>query len=264
MQFEIASLGINKGHLSWATVSSFISTCIVRNMSLFNDFSPIIDTSQCHIFHYRIKMFVFIPAPHTKYRISLRAFTKKREGPASDTLVVTTDSVPPGAPVLTNISCSEGTGDKITGDHIKVEWRRPRNSRDKIAYYELRLRPSNNVNGGGGGDRRLKVDVVNDTFKHVAYLSNLTSDAAYDLTLTAFVESAVNAGSFYRGPSSHARKVYVGKRCDPLQAFSKVPGYVLLEYNAGITAGVVGTISLLAFIVLLLLVCRFDIENLFN
>ena len=184
----------------------------------------------------------------------MRAFTKKREGPASDALVVTTDSVAPNAPKVTNISCSE------THDQIRVEWRRPDDddNNNRIAYYKLRLKavdPTSRTR-----DREIRVDVVNDTYKHVAYLSNLTTDAAYDLTLVAFVESAVNDGSFYDGPPSQPRRVFVGKRCDPLQAFSKVPGgapgYKVLEYNAGILAGVIGTASILVFIMLMLLVCR--------
>ena len=61
-----------------------------------------------------------ISASFTKYHIAVRAFTKKREGPASDALVVTTDTLPPGAPVITNITCQNA-------NEILLEWHRPNN-----------------------------------------------------------------------------------------------------------------------------------------
>ncbi len=48
----------------------------------------------------------------------MRAFTKKREGPASDALFVSTDSAAPAAPAVSNITCHEN------GD-IQIEWHRP-------------------------------------------------------------------------------------------------------------------------------------------
>ena len=58
-------------------------------------------------------------ASFTKYHIAVRAFTKKREGPASDALVVTTDTLPPGAPAITNITCQNA-------NEILLEWHRPK------------------------------------------------------------------------------------------------------------------------------------------
>ena len=52
--------------------------------------------------------------------MTVRAFTKKREGPASDALVVTTDTLPPGAPLITNITCQNA-------NEILLEWHRPKN-----------------------------------------------------------------------------------------------------------------------------------------
>jgi hypothetical protein len=49
--------------------------------------------------------FAFISAPFTKYRFKIRAFTKRREGPASENLVVITDTEAPSPPRVTNITC---------------------------------------------------------------------------------------------------------------------------------------------------------------
>ncbi len=72
------------------------------------------------VLHIRVRgftVFFFPPfsssAPFTKYRIVLRAFTKKREGPASDALVVTTDTVAPAAPIITNLTCHGSDGVQV-------------------------------------------------------------------------------------------------------------------------------------------------------
>jgi len=107
----------------------------------------------------------------------------------------------------------------------------------------------------------LRVDVVNDTLRNVAFLSNLTSDSVYEVKVSAHVASAAYAGKIYRGPASTPRTVYVGKECDPHQAFSKVPSLQPLPtmpmgYNAGIIAGVICTTTGLVMAVLLLVLCR--------
>ena len=71
-------------------------------------------------------------ASFTKYHIAIRAFTKKREGPASDSLVVTTDTLPPGAPLITNITCQNA-------NEILLEWHRPKNQ--GCADAELQMIP---------------------------------------------------------------------------------------------------------------------------
>jgi hypothetical protein len=95
---------------------------------------------------------------------------------------------------------------------------------------------------------------MNDTIRNVAFLPNLTSDTIYDLSVSAYVSSHVHQGVNYEGPSSIARRILVGRECDPHQAFSKVP--YMFEYNAGIVAGVVCTATSLVLIALLLLICR--------
>ena len=64
--------------------------------------------------------------------------------------------------------------------------------------------------------------MMNDTEKNVVFLTNLTADTTYDLSVSAFVASQILPGQFYEGPSSIPRRVPVGRECDPHQAFSKV------------------------------------------
>ena len=98
-------------------------------------------------------------------------------------------------------------------------------------------------------------DVLNDTRRFEAVLPNLTEDSTYDLRVAAVVKSQVRPGDYYEGPSSVTRRVLVGRQCDPHQAFSKVPH--VLEYNAGIIAGVICTAATLVLIVFALLICRY-------
>ena len=85
-------------------------------------------------------------------------------------------------------------------------------------------------------------------------MNNLTMESIYDLSISAFVESSLEPGTFYEGPPSIARRVLIGRQCDPHQAFSKVP--YSLEYNAGIIAGIICTATSLILLALLMLICR--------
>lgn len=96
---------------------------------------------------------------------------------------------------------------------------------------------------------------MNETLRYVAYLTNLTTNSRYDLSVAAFVASHLKPGSFYKSPNSPSRRVYVDLECDPHQAFSKVP-YEIFEYNAGIMVGIIATVSILVSIILLLLICK--------
>eukprot|EP00095_Tigriopus_kingsejongensis_P007719 maker-scaffold162_size295716-snap-gene-0.11 protein:Tk07719 transcript:maker-scaffold162_size295716-snap-gene-0.11-mRNA-1 annotation:"domain-containing protein" len=58
----------------------------------------------------------------------------------------------------------------------------------------------------------------------------------------------------YQGPMSHARRIFVGRECDPHQAFSKV--HDVLEFNAGIVAGIICTAISLVLLALVMLICR--------
>ena len=55
----------------------------------------------------------------------IRAFTKRREGPASENLVVITDTEAPSPPRVTNITC-------FGVNELLVEWRRPEITYDHV------------------------------------------------------------------------------------------------------------------------------------
>ena len=60
----------------------------------------------------------------------IRAFTKRREGPASENLVVITDTEAPSPPRVTNITC-------YGVNELLVEWRRPEVTFDHVSLYNI-------------------------------------------------------------------------------------------------------------------------------
>lgn len=186
----------------------------------------------------------FLSAPYTKYKFIIRAFTKRREGPASEALIVITDTEAPSPPRVTNITC-HGANDLL------VEWRRPEITFDSVKFYRIYLLSIDGLRS----NQELTVEVMNETLRYVAYLTNLTTNSRYDLSVAAFVESHLKRGIFYKSANSPSRRVYVDLECDPHQAFSKVP-YELFEYNAGIMVGIIATVSILVSIILLFLICK--------
>ena len=212
--------------------------------------------------------------PFTTYRIVLRAFTKKREGPASDALFVATDTAPPAAPIITNLTCHGADGIQVrtsflpNGGLIKlsmhssrffqaemkiimlvpvqVEWRRPSNPRllssTPIHHYVIHLRPRGEYSSSASKEEDVEVEVMNDTVRNVAFLSNLTrrrggggaeggggGGAVFDLSVSAFVESSARPGRMYRGPPSLPRQ---GIR----QTCSKILDICNLSFNLGVSS----------------------------
>jgi len=158
--------------------------------------------------------------------------------------VVITDTEAPSPPRVTNITC-HGANDLL------VEWRRPEITFDSIKFYRIYLHSIDGLRS----NQELTVDVMNETLRYVAFLTNLTTNSRYDLSVAAFVASHLHPGVFYQSSSSPSRRVYVDLECDPHQAFSKVP-YELFEYNAGIMVGIIATVSILVSIILLFLICK--------
>ena len=83
-------------------------------------------------YHHSHQLFIFISAPFTKYRFMIRAFTKRREGPASENLVVITDTEAPSPPRVTNITC-------FGVNELLVEWRRPEITYDHVINGKISL-----------------------------------------------------------------------------------------------------------------------------
>ena len=50
-----------------------------------------------------------------------------------------------------------------------------------------------------------------------AFLSNLTTDSIYDVSIAAVVASHAHSGVLYEGPASIPGRVFVGRECDPHQ-----------------------------------------------
>ena len=144
------------------------------------------------------------------------------------------------------------TGERFSG--LKVPFRLVFFKFDfqfQVKFYRIYLTSLDGLRS----NQELTVDVMNETLRYVAYLTNLTTNSRYDLSVAAFVASHLKPGSFYKSPNSPSRRVYVDLECDPHQAFSKVP-YEIFEYNAGIMVGIIATVSILVSIILLLLICK--------
>ena len=108
---------------------------------------------------------------------------------------------------------------------------------------------------GARSNQELTVEIMNETLRYVAFLTNLTTNSRYDLSVAAFVESHLKSGKYYKSQSSPNRRVYVDLECDPHQAFSKVP-YEIRDLDAGIMVGIIATVSILVAIILIFLVCK--------
>ena len=80
-----------------------------------------------------------LAAPFTKYRLSVRAFTKRREGPSSEPLIIITDTEPPSSPRITNISCYGRLLKRELGALWDLGARRPHYSSSRPGF-ESRLR----------------------------------------------------------------------------------------------------------------------------
>jgi hypothetical protein len=128
-------------------------------------------------------------------------------------------------------------------------------------FYDLQ-KGSNNIkikkfpfSLGARSNQELTVEIMNETLRYVAFLTNLTTNSRYDLSVAAFVESHLKSGKYYKSQSSPNRRVYVDLECDPHQAFSKVP-YEIRDLDAGIMVGIIATVSILVAIILIFLVCK--------
>ena len=96
-----------------------------------------------------------IPAPYTKYKFWLKAFTWKNEGePSNPPLEAMTDVVGPSDPLFTNLTCKDG-------ESLFLQWDPPEKIYHTIDFYFIsyecpELRQYQTVT----------VDPRSDTFRH--------------------------------------------------------------------------------------------------
>lgn len=79
--------------------------------------------SGCHIF----------AEPYSEYKITVKAFTWKNEGDASDAVTQRTDISGPSAPIVSNLTCHNL-------DALYLRWKRPAEYYNTIDYYIVSFR----------------------------------------------------------------------------------------------------------------------------
>ena len=88
----------------------------------------------------------------------IRAFTKRREGPASENLVVITDTEAPSPPRVTNITC-------YGVNELLVEWRRPEVTFDHVSLFIFFSWKCSNSEFGFGFLRQIEFFRQTELFK---------------------------------------------------------------------------------------------------
>ena len=79
----------------------------------------------------------------------------------------------------------------------------------------------------------------------------------WETATTAITTSSIPlfTGVYYQSESSPIQRVSLGRKCDPLRAFS-TKAQEQHELDAGILAGIISTVSVLLLVILVVLVCR--------
>lgn len=78
-----------------------------------------------------IVLFCDILEPYSEYKITVKAFTWKNEGEASDAVTQRTDISGPSAPIVSNLTCHNL-------DALYLRWKRPAEYYNTIDYYIVR------------------------------------------------------------------------------------------------------------------------------
>lgn len=75
--------------------------------------------------------------PYSEYKITVKAFTWKNEGEASDAVTQKTDISGPSAPIVVNLTCHNL-------DALYLRWKRPLEYYNSIDFYIVSSRSINN------------------------------------------------------------------------------------------------------------------------
>lgn len=86
------------------------------------------------LINFFIEYFVTHLEPYSEYKITVKAFTWKNEGEASDAVTQRTDISGPSAPIISNLTCHNL-------DALYLRWKRPAEYYNTIDYYIVCFRP---------------------------------------------------------------------------------------------------------------------------
>lgn len=84
--------------------------------------------------HFCVCVCAFVTEPYSEYKITVKAFTWKNEGEASDAVTQRTDISGPSAPIVSNLTCHNL-------DALYLRWKRPAEYYNTIDYYIVSYRP---------------------------------------------------------------------------------------------------------------------------
>lgn len=178
-----------------------------------------------------------IPEPYSEYKITVKAFTWKNEGEASDAVTQRTDISGPSAPIVSNLTCHNL-------DALYLRWKRPAEYYNTIDYYIVNFRSvaqhefhEIKINASA---RHLETAVsiylqlyvqlciVRNplyTFHTQMVLPNLTTNTFYEVKVRAASISTINPRQVILGSYSEPQKVHVDNFFLSQQQFSIISIY---------------------------------------
>ena len=112
----------------------------------------------------KIPFFDTTAEPYSEYKIWIKAYTVKNEGKSSEPIVVMTDIVAPGQPIVVNLTCQNG-------HTIFLKWLRPTLFHRTVDVYNVHYRPEDQEKW-----EIQVVETVNNTINHMVIPFDLFSE----------------------------------------------------------------------------------------
>ncbi len=224
------------------------------------------------------------PESYTRYKIWVKAFTFKNEGQSSQPIEVLTDVTGPGAPLFRNVSC-------VNDVTLSLEWAMPINFDRSVDYFIIQYRKSPNQllsrpsTLGFSSEPGIFAEtiIVNDVMQAHSRLfeyslSNLTTEAIYEIRIAGATKSIYRKNLVYRGQFSPVRSMLLASQCiyyhtesarsahgsnigDPSSAADLLNDREVVndyrEQQVGILIGLTATLGCIFLIALALLVWRY-------
>lgn len=202
------------------------------------------------------------PESYTHYKIWVKAFTFKNEGQSSEPIEVLTDVTGPGAPVFRNISC-------VNDITLSIEWAMPITYDRSVDYFVVQFRKQ-----WLGSREFAEIVIANDVMqansKNFEYnLSNLTTEAIYEVQIAGATKSVYRKNLVYRGQFSPIRSMLLASNCIYYHTETAIGGHSsgiadlndrevndYRQQQVGIVIGLAATLACIFIIALMILVWR--------
>ncbi|XP_055315021.1 tyrosine-protein phosphatase 99A isoform X1 [Sitodiplosis mosellana] len=160
--------------------------------------------------------------PYSEYKITVKAFTWKNEGEASDAVTQRTDISGPSAPIVSNLTCHNL-------DALYLRWKRPAEYYNTIDYYIVSFRSV--------AQHEFQEIKINASARHLEtamVLPNLTTNTFYEVKVRAASISTINPRQVILGSYSEPQKILLQLNCEKIQPLQqKNPN----DYNLAMMVG---------------------------